>query len=128
MQAASFDPVEALWRASVRDYPTDPRGTEAVETLISSIEELLCRIPAAADSEMGRMRARAINALTVAKAAVAENAARAGQASAPRATSYFDAWVSAWPRSTLAAAGALGLVIGICSSRLIPSRPRRSSR
>jgi hypothetical protein len=39
------------------DYPTEPRATEAIDTLIYSVEELLWRLPAAADSEMGR-RAR----------------------------------------------------------------------
>ncbi len=128
MQEASFDPGEALWRASVLDYPTDPRATEAVETLISSVEELLCRFPAAGDSEMGRVRSRAIGALTVVKAVVAENFAKAGDAGTRAPRSYLEARVGAWPRTALATAGALGLVLGLCSSRWASRRPRRPSR
>ncbi len=129
MQEASFEPAdavpaEAIWRASVRDYPTDPRATEAVETLISSVEELLCRFPAARDSEMGRVRSRTINALTVAKAVVAENFPIEGPAGRPPARSELEAWIVARPRAALAVAGALGLVIGFCSSWWV-SRHRR---
>jgi hypothetical protein len=59
------------------DYPTEPRATEAIDTLIYSVEELLWRLPAAADSEMGRLRDQATNALAAARSAIAGNVARA---------------------------------------------------
>jgi ElaB/YqjD/DUF883 family membrane-anchored ribosome-binding protein len=112
----------------VRDYPAAARGTEAVETLICSVEELVARLPAAADSEMGRLRARATNALAEAKVAVAVDVARASKQTVPVVTAYLDDWARKWPRTALAAAAMLGLALGLSFSRSGRSRPRRPSR
>jgi len=125
VQVVSFDPAEVSWRAPVRDYPTAPRGTEAIETLICSVEELIRRLPAAADSEMGRLRARATNALAAAKVAVAVNVARATEGTVPVATAYD--WVRKWPRTAVTAAAMLGLTLGLSASRSLCGHPRRAS-
>ena len=125
VQVDPFDPAEVSWRATVRDYPTAPRGTEAVETLISSVEELIFRLPAAADSEIGRLRARATNALAAAKVAVAVNVARASERAVPVANAYN--WARKSPWSALAAAAMLGLALGFSASRSVHGRPRRAS-
>jgi ElaB/YqjD/DUF883 family membrane-anchored ribosome-binding protein len=116
--------AESIWRATVLDYPTAPRSLEAVETLISSVEELLCRLPAT-DSQMGRLRAQATNALAAAKSALAANMTEdsAQPLSAERA--YFDACVREWPRTALALAATLGLALGLVAARR--SQARRSA-
>jgi len=112
-QVVSSDAAEVGWSARVLDYPTTPRGTEAVETLICSIEELLRRLPQVADSEMSRLRAQAANALAAAKAAVAGNRARAAEETDRAPRSPLDASVREWPRATLAVAALLGLAVGV---------------
>jgi ElaB/YqjD/DUF883 family membrane-anchored ribosome-binding protein len=111
----SSGPASVNWRSSVLDYPTEPRATEAIETLIYSFEELLRRLPAASDSEMRRLRDQAANALAAAKAAVAEHAARAAQLTHPLATAYLNEYVRESPRAALGVAAVLGLAIGFWS-------------
>jgi ElaB/YqjD/DUF883 family membrane-anchored ribosome-binding protein len=82
---------------------------ETVETLICSVERLLGHLPAAADSEMSRLRVQAKNALAAAKAAVASDVPR----------------VREWPGTALAVAAILGLAIGACTGRAV-RRGRRS--
>ena len=110
------------WRSSVLDYPTEPRATEAIETLIYSIGELLRRLPAAADSEMKRLRDQAANALDAAKAAIAAEAVRAAQPAHPLARGYFSASVVKSPRMALGGAVVLGLAIGFWSGRITRGR------
>jgi ElaB/YqjD/DUF883 family membrane-anchored ribosome-binding protein len=100
----------------VLDYPTAPRSLEAVETLISSVEELLGRLPAT-DSQIGRLRAQAMNALAAAKSALASN--MTAESTEPRSAerAYFDAWVREWPRTALALAATLGLALGLGAAR-----------
>jgi ElaB/YqjD/DUF883 family membrane-anchored ribosome-binding protein len=115
---------ESSWRATVLDYPTAPRGLEAVETLISSVEELVCRLPTT-DSQIGRLRTQATNALAAAKVALAGNIT--GQPDEPEtgAGSDLDAWVRKWPRAAVAVAVTLGLAIGVLTVRGL-SASRRS--
>lgn len=111
------------------DYPTAPRSTEAVETLICSVEELLWRVPAAADSELSRVRARATSALAAAKVAVANRVARiAEETTRPGATAYLDACVRERPGIALALAAMLGLAIGLWAERSAHGHQRRSRR
>lgn len=126
-QVVSSDPTEVSCRSRVLDYPTAPRSTEAVETLIYSVEELICRLPTAADSELSRARARATSALAAAKAAVAERIARTAQEKAyPVATAYLDACIRERPRTALALAAMLGLAIGLWAVRPTHWHQRRS--
>src|SRR5215469_1849400 len=126
-QAISSDPAQVSWRPRVLDYPTARRSTEAVETLISSVEELLWQFPAAADSELSRARARAISALAAAKAAVAERIARIAEEKDDRAAAaYLDACVRERPRTALAVAAVLGLAIGLWVDRSARWHQRRS--
>jgi ElaB/YqjD/DUF883 family membrane-anchored ribosome-binding protein len=111
----------------VFDYPTAPRSTEAVETLICSVEELLRRIPAAADSELSRVRARATNALAAAKAAVADRVARTAEKKTdPVAIAYLDACIRERPSIALAVAAMIGVAIGLWADRSAHSHQRRS--
>ena len=98
------------------DYPTAPRSLEAVETLISSVEELLSRVPAT-DSQMGRLRAQATNALAAAKSALASNVTEHSAQPRFAERAYFDAWVREWPRTALALAATLGLALGLVAAR-----------
>jgi ElaB/YqjD/DUF883 family membrane-anchored ribosome-binding protein len=116
VQALSLDPAEIGWRARVRDYPTAPRGTEAVETLICSVEELLHGLTMAADSDLGRLRARATNALAAAKAAVAVNIIPASAENDPVAAGHLDGWIRRWPTTAVAGAAMLGVAIGLAVS------------
>ena len=103
VQVLPLDPAEVSWRARVLDYPTAPRGTEAVETLICSVEELLHELRTAADSDLDRLRARATSALAAAKAAVAVNVTPAfAQTNPAAATGNLDGWVRKWPTAALA--------------------------
>ena len=125
VQALSLDPAEVSWRARVLDYPTLPRGTEAVETLIGSVEELLHGLRTAADSDLGRLRTRATNALAAAKVAVALNLTPAAADNDPVAAGHLDGWIRSWP--TAAGAAALGIAIGLSVSR-VHRRSWRSRR
>ena len=110
----------------VLDYPTAPRSTETVETLIYSVERLLGQFPAAADSEMSRLRVQAKNALAAAKAAVARDEARLSGKIAPPPAAYLRARIREWPGTALAVAAILGIAVGVCTGRAARSRPRRS--
>ncbi len=113
----SFVPgPEGSWRASVLDYPTAPRGLEAVETLISSVEELVCRLPTT-DSQIGRLRTQATNALAAAKVAVASHSIGQPEESETSAGTDLDAWVRKWPRTAVAVAVTLGLAVGALTVR-----------
>lgn len=125
VQVISSDPAAVGWRPKVLDYPTEPRATEALETLISSMEELLYRLPTASDSEMGRLRVRATNALAAAKAAAAANLARAAVDTEPVRTGYLVLRVREWPKTALAVAAMLGLFIGLWGGQFAQRRPRR---
>ena len=60
----------------VLDYPTSPVATEDVQVLISTVDELLRRIDATADSELGRLGSQTRSALAAARMSVAANAAK----------------------------------------------------
>jgi len=111
------NPPTVNWRSRVLDYPTEPRATETIETLVYSIEELLRRLPAAADSEMRRLRDQAANALAAAKVAVDRQAARAAQPTHLLPTTSLNAYAWESPRTALGAAALLGLAIGFWSGR-----------
>jgi ElaB/YqjD/DUF883 family membrane-anchored ribosome-binding protein len=125
VQALSLDPAELSWRARLLDYPTAPRGTEALETLIGSVEELLHGLRTAADSDLGRLRARATNALAAAKVAVALNLTPAAAENDPVAAAHLDGWIRRWPTVAVASAAMLGIAIGLSVSR-VHRRSRRS--
>ncbi len=108
------------------DYPTAPRATEAVETLICSVEEFLSRLPVAADSELSRLRAKATSALTAAKAAVAGTVAPVSEQADPFAATSLAACVREWPGTAIAVAALLGLALGLRPGRHA-QRLRRSS-
>jgi ElaB/YqjD/DUF883 family membrane-anchored ribosome-binding protein len=55
------DEVDGAWR--VLDYPTTPRAGEEVETLVSTVDELLRGMKVAADTDLGRLVARTYDAL-----------------------------------------------------------------
>jgi ElaB/YqjD/DUF883 family membrane-anchored ribosome-binding protein len=118
--------ADGSWRAAVLDYPTAPRALEAVETLISSVEALLGRLPAA-DSQLGRLRSQAANALAAAKSAVtvAGNAANESLQRALPRTASLQAYVGKWPRASVAMAATLGLALGLMAVRYT-GRTRRS--
>jgi ElaB/YqjD/DUF883 family membrane-anchored ribosome-binding protein len=111
----------------VLDYPTAPRALEAVETLISSVEALLGRLPAA-DSQLGRLRTQATNALAAAKSAVAVagNAANESLQGAPERAASLEGYVRQWPRVSVAMAATLGLALGLMAVRYA-GRIRRSA-
>jgi ElaB/YqjD/DUF883 family membrane-anchored ribosome-binding protein len=94
--------------------------------VIYRVEELLWRLPAAADSEMGRLRDQATNALAAARSAIAGNVARAE--TDLLAAADLDAHVREWPRTALGAAVMFGLAIGLWSGRPGHRRRRRSRR
>ena len=111
----------------MRDYPTAPRGMEAIETLICSVEELLRELPTAADSELSRLWARAGNALAAAKATLAVSVKPASAETVSAATAHLDGWVRKWPTAAIAGAAILGVAIGL-SATSVQRRPRRSSK
>ena len=111
----------------MRDYPTAPRGMEALETLICSVEELLRGLPRAADSELGRLRAQAANALAAAKAMVAVSVKPASAETDSAATAHLDGWVRKWPTAAIVGAAMLGVAIGLSASWSVHRRTRRSS-
>ena len=119
--------ADGTWRGTVLDYPTAPRTFEAVETLISSVEALLGRLPAA-DSQLGRLRAQAANALAAAKSAVAVagNAANESLQGAPKRAGSLEGHVRQWPRVSVAMAATLGLALGLIAVRYA-GRTRRSA-
>jgi ElaB/YqjD/DUF883 family membrane-anchored ribosome-binding protein len=110
----------------VLDYPTAPRSTETIETLIYSVERLLGQFAAGADSEMSRLRVQANNALAAAKAAVARDEARLSGKIAPLPAAYLPARIRELPGTALAVAAILGIAVGVCTGRAARSRPRRS--
>ncbi|MGN6454346.1 MAG: hypothetical protein ACTHL7_14930 [Steroidobacteraceae bacterium] len=123
-QALSLDPAEVSWGARVLEYPTAPRGTEAVETLIGSVEELLHGLRTAADSDLGRLRARATDALAAAKVAVALNLTPVAAENDPVAAGHLDGWIRRWPTAAVAGAALLGIALG----RSVSGVHRRSRR
>jgi ElaB/YqjD/DUF883 family membrane-anchored ribosome-binding protein len=72
-RATPLDMAAGLDTGRVLDYPTTPAATEDLQILISTIEDLLVRLHAAADSEVGRLRVRTANAVVRVKAAVARD-------------------------------------------------------
>ena len=60
----------------VLDYPTTAVPTEDLQVLMSTVDELLRRINAAADSELGRLGSQTRGALAAARMTVAANAAK----------------------------------------------------
>ena len=117
--------AEGGWRATVLDYPTAPRALEAVETLISSVEALLSRLPAA-DSQLGRLRARATNALAEAKSVVALAGNAANESLQPPRAVSLQAYVRKWPRTSVAMAATLGLALGLTAVRYAGWRGRKA--
>jgi ElaB/YqjD/DUF883 family membrane-anchored ribosome-binding protein len=97
---------------------------ESVEILICSVERLLGRLPAAADSELGRLRAQAKDALAAAKAAVASDAARVTGKIGPLPAASTYPRVNDW--QVLAVAAMVGLAIGVWAGRIAHRRARRS--
>ena len=75
-QAMPIELAEVGETGRVLDYPTTPVATEELQILIATVEHLLLRVHAAADSELGRMRARTANALARAKVSAARYAAQ----------------------------------------------------
>ena len=116
------DPATVNWRSEVLDYPTEPRATEAIETLIYSIEELLWRLPGTADSEMQRLRDQAANALAAARAAVCGQVTQTAQPTPSLGTAYLNAYVRESPAMALGAAAVVGLAIGFWSGRFARCR------
>jgi len=98
---------------------------ETVETLICSVERLLGRLPTAADSEMGRLRVQAKDALAAAKAAVASDVARVAEKIGPLPAAYLHARINEWG-TALAVATMVGLAVGVCTTRIAHRRPRSS--
>jgi ElaB/YqjD/DUF883 family membrane-anchored ribosome-binding protein len=126
VEASSLVPLaEGSWRATVLDYPTAPRAFEAVETLISSVEALLSRLPAA-DSQVGRLRAQATNALAAAKCAVAAEGNAANESLQPQRPVSLQAYVRKWPRTSVAMAATLGLALGLTAVRYAGWRRRKA--
>jgi hypothetical protein len=120
------DPAAITWSPSILDYPTEPRATEAIETLICAVEELLWRIPGVADSEIGRLRAQVTSALPAARDAIARNAEPKVQ-SDPFFTPYLDACTRDWAGLFLGAAMMFGLAVGLWSGRFAAPRHLRGS-
>jgi ElaB/YqjD/DUF883 family membrane-anchored ribosome-binding protein len=126
VEASSLLPLEeGSWRATVLDYPTTPRALEAVETLISSVEALLSRLPAA-DSQLGRLRVGATNALAAAKSAVAAAGNAANESLQPPPTVSLEAYVRKWPRTSVAMAATFGLALGLTAVRYPDWRRRKT--
>jgi len=98
---------------------------ETVNILICSVERLLGRLPTAADSEMGRLRVQAKDALAAAKAAVASDAARISEKIGPLPAAYLHARINEWG-TALAVAAMVGLAVGVWTAR-IAQRHLRSS-
>ena len=124
------DSVEAEGVERVLDYPT-PRATmEEVQTLIAMVDELLRRVDAAADSDLGRLRSRTQRALAAASAAVNRRAAAQvrGERDVREGGASASAYLRERPWAAFGVAALFVLVIGLWAGRSAMEWGRRSSR
>ena len=104
----------------VLDYPAARAATEDVQVLFSVVDRLVREIDAAADSELGKLRAEARNALAAAKAAEAADATEMREATGepnPRAAWPLYLYVRDRPWVALGLSAACGLAIGLWAAR-----------
>jgi len=127
------DSAEAEGVERVLDYPT-PRATmEEVQTLIAMVDELLRRVDAAADSDLGRLRCRTERALAAASAAVNRRAAAQvrgehGERDVREVGASASAYLRERPWAAFGVAALFVLVIGLWAGRSAAEWGRRSSR
>lgn len=104
----------------VLDYPAARTASEDVRVLIAIVDRLLRQIDAAADSELGKLRAQARNALAAATAAVAADATEMRGAMgelAQRAVRQRHLYVRDRPLPALGLSALCGLAIGLWAGR-----------
>lgn len=100
----------------VLDYPTAPAAAEELQTLFNAIETLLPRIDATADSEVGRLRAKAERAIAAARASLASHAIRGhGEARIKR-------YGRERPWTTVGLTALVALSIGLYAGRSVAKR------
>jgi ElaB/YqjD/DUF883 family membrane-anchored ribosome-binding protein len=105
----------------VLDYPTTPAVTEELRILISTVEDFLSGVHAATDSELGRLRARTVNALVRAKASVDSYAAqvREERAAARKTGTNVEVYVRGRPWVAVGLTALLVFPIGLYAGRSI---------
>jgi ElaB/YqjD/DUF883 family membrane-anchored ribosome-binding protein len=104
----------------VLDYPAARTGAEDVQVLIAVVDRLLCRIDAAADSELAKLQAEARSALAAAKAGVVADATEMREATGElhrRAARQLQLYVRDRPLVALGLSALLGLAIGFWAAR-----------
>lgn len=104
----------------ILDYPAARAAAEDVQVLISVVDRLLCRIDAAADSELAKLRAEARSALAAAKAGVVADATETRGATGElnrRAAWQFRLYVRDRPLVVLGLSALFGLAIGLWAAR-----------
>lgn len=104
----------------VPDYPAARAAAEDVKVLISVVDRLLRQIHAATDSELGKLRAEAGNALAAAKAAVTADATEMREATGAfnqRAAWQSHLYIRNQPLVALGLSVGCGLAIGLWVAR-----------
>jgi len=103
----------------VLDYPTPPTATEDIQALLATVDALLQSINAAADSELGRLRAETRNALVAAQAAVASYAAqvRAMDGSTRNGRALLDGYLRARPLAAVGLTACFVVAVGLLARR-----------
>ena len=119
MDTAVSGLVELSEFQRVLDYPTSPVTTEDVQVLMSTVDELLRRIDATADSELGRLGSQTRSALAAARMTMAANAAEVREEKSKLAKdggAHVD-YVREQPLVTLGITALFALTIGLWVGR-----------